>query len=90
MHGVGAHRGFDVDRQSAAYERLRALGLPVSDRSEVVDDLAAEHISGMRWWRHGDIAGYGGTDLFSPRDVATPLAALIAGDIPGTPVMLGL
>jgi 8-oxo-dGTP diphosphatase len=54
------------------------------------DDLAAEHISGMRWWRHGDIAEYGGSDLFSPRDIATPLAALIAGDIPGTPVMLGL
>lgn len=54
------------------------------------DDLAAEHISGMRWWRHEDIAGYDGPDLFSPRDIATPLAALIAGDIPGTPVMLGL
>jgi 8-oxo-dGTP diphosphatase len=54
------------------------------------DDLAAEHISGMRWWRHGDIADYGGPDLFSPRDIATPLAALIAGDIPGTPLVLGL
>ena len=54
------------------------------------EDLAAEHITGMRWWRHADIADYGGTDLFSPRDIATPLAALIAGDIPGTPVMLGL
>ena len=54
------------------------------------DDLVAEHISGMRWWRHGDIAGYGGPDLFSPRDIATPLAALIDGDVPGTPVMLGL
>ena len=52
--------------------------------------LAAEHITAMRWWRHGDIADYGGTDLFSPRDIATPLAALIAGDIPATPVMLGL
>ena len=39
VHGVGAHRGFDVDRQSAAYDRLRALGLPVSDRFRVVDDL---------------------------------------------------
>jgi hypothetical protein len=36
-----------------------------------------------------DIAEYGGTDLFSPCDIATPLAALIAGDIPGT-LMLGL
>jgi DNA ligase (NAD+) len=41
VHGVGAHRGFDVDRQSAAYDRLRELGLPVSDRYAVVDDLEA-------------------------------------------------
>jgi 8-oxo-dGTP diphosphatase len=54
------------------------------------DDLAAEHISGMRWWLHGDIAEYGGSDVFSPRDIATPLAALIAGDIPSTPSMLAL
>jgi 8-oxo-dGTP diphosphatase len=54
------------------------------------DDLAAEHISGMKWWRHADIAEYGGTDLFSPRDLATPLAALVAGDVPDTLVMLGL
>jgi hypothetical protein len=54
------------------------------------DELAGEHISGMRWWRHRDIAEYGGTDLFSPRDIATPLAALLGGDIPDTPVMLGL
>ena len=53
------------------------------------DDLAAEHISGMRWWRYDEIADYGGTDLFSPRDLATPLAALIAGDLPRTPLMLG-
>jgi 8-oxo-dGTP diphosphatase len=52
--------------------------------------MTSEHISGMRWWRHADIAGYRGTDLFSPRDIATPLAALIAGDIPDTPVTLGL
>jgi ADP-ribose pyrophosphatase YjhB (NUDIX family) len=54
------------------------------------DNLAAEHITEMRWWRHRDIAEYDGTDLFSPRDIATPLGALITGDIPGTPVMLGL
>jgi hypothetical protein len=33
----------------------------------------------MRWWRHADITGYGGTDLFSPRGIATSLAPLIAG-----------
>jgi 8-oxo-dGTP diphosphatase len=44
----------------------------------------------MRWWRHKDIAAYSGTDLFSSRGIASPLAALIAGDIPGTPMLLGL
>lgn len=53
------------------------------------DDLAAEHISEMRWWRHADLAGYGGPDLFSPRDIVPPLAALVAGEVPRTPVMLG-
>ena len=54
------------------------------------DDLAAEHISGMRRWRLAEIVEYAGTDLFSPRHIAAPLAALIAGEIPATPVMLGL
>jgi 8-oxo-dGTP diphosphatase len=54
------------------------------------DDLAAEHISAWRWWRLDDIAAYGGPDLFSPRDLATPLAVLIHGDVPDTPVKLAL
>jgi DNA ligase (NAD+) len=54
VHGVGAHRGFDVDRQSAAYDRLRGLGLPVSDRYRVVDDLEAvwEYIERTKEQRH--------------------------------------
>ncbi|MGY1692598.1 NAD-dependent DNA ligase LigA [Geodermatophilus sp. SYSU D01105] len=39
VHGLGARDGFAPEFQSAAYERLRALGLPVSSRYEVVDDL---------------------------------------------------
>ncbi|MDK3258306.1 NAD-dependent DNA ligase LigA [Blastococcus capsensis] len=39
VHGLGVRKGFEPDRQSAAYDGLRALGLPVSDRYEVVDDL---------------------------------------------------
>ncbi|MEV7499262.1 NUDIX domain-containing protein [Streptomyces sp. NPDC093018] len=54
------------------------------------DELAAENIEGFRWWELHDIAGYRGTDLFSPRDLATPLAALIAGRAPGEVVRLGL
>ena len=31
VHGIGARRGFDIDRQSQAYELLQAWGLPDRD-----------------------------------------------------------
>jgi DNA ligase (NAD+) len=54
VHGLGARRGFEPDRQSAAYERLRELGLPVSSRYEVVDDLTGvwAYIEHYREHRH--------------------------------------
>jgi DNA ligase (NAD+) len=54
VHGMGAHRGVEPDRQSAAYGLLRDLGLPVSDRYEVVDDLPAvwAYIERYREQRH--------------------------------------
>ncbi|MEU6852059.1 NUDIX domain-containing protein [Actinacidiphila alni] len=54
------------------------------------DELAAENIESLRWWRPADIAAYRGPELFSPRDLATPLAALIAGGVPAAPVALAL
>lgn len=39
-HGIGARIGFDITRQSQAYERLRAWGLPVSDHNMVVHSAA--------------------------------------------------
>jgi 8-oxo-dGTP pyrophosphatase MutT (NUDIX family) len=60
-------------------------------RGELTDDqLAAEHLAGFRWWRLAEIAGYTGPDLFSPRDLATPLAELLASGTPSAPVTLGL
>jgi 8-oxo-dGTP diphosphatase len=53
-------------------------------------ELAGEHISGFRWWRPADITAYRGPDLFSPRDLATPLTALLATGVPATPIPLGL
>ncbi|SDM16470.1 NUDIX domain-containing protein [Nonomuraea jiangxiensis] len=53
-------------------------------------ELAAELIVEFRWWPLPDIASYRGPDLFSPRDLATPLAALIADEVPSPPVRLGL
>jgi DNA ligase (NAD+) len=38
-HGIGARSGFEPERQSHAYDALRAWGLPVSDRTRVVSDL---------------------------------------------------
>ena len=40
VHGMGAREGFEPATQSQAYEALRGWGLPVSERWEVVEDLA--------------------------------------------------
>ena len=39
VHGIGARSGFDLDRQSEAYERLSGWGLPVSRHMRVLDTL---------------------------------------------------
>lgn len=54
------------------------------------DQLAAEHIATFRWWPLTEITGYTGPDLFSPRDLATPLIELLTSGIPSDPVTLGL
>lgn len=41
VHGIGARRGFDVERQSEAYAVLRAWGMPTSDEVRVLPDIAA-------------------------------------------------
>jgi DNA ligase (NAD+) len=52
VHGLGARRGFDPPSQSAAYERLQELGLPVSGRYEVFDDLAGVQRYVAHWGEH--------------------------------------
>lgn len=41
VHGIGARRGFDIERQSEGYAALRAWGLPTSDEVRVLPDIAA-------------------------------------------------
>jgi ADP-ribose pyrophosphatase YjhB (NUDIX family) len=53
-------------------------------------ELAAENISGVRWWWPRDIAAYRGPDLFSPRDLAGPLTELLTSGPPARPLLLGL
>jgi ADP-ribose pyrophosphatase YjhB (NUDIX family) len=60
-------------------------------RGEFTDDqLAAEHLVAFRWWQLAEITNYAGPDLFSPRDLATPLTDLLTSGIPPDPVTLGL
>jgi DNA ligase (NAD+) len=41
VHGIGAHRGFAMVRQSQSYDVLAGWGLPVSPHYQVLDDVAA-------------------------------------------------
>ncbi|MEU8238355.1 NUDIX domain-containing protein [Actinoplanes missouriensis] len=60
-------------------------------RGEFTDaQLADELIGAFRWWALPEITGHTGSDLFSPRDLATPLAALLTSGPPRSPLPLGL
>lgn len=73
-----------------AYDYFLVRAASFTPRGSLSDDvLAGEGISDWRWWTLPDVAGYRGTELFSPRDFATPLASLIAHGAPATPVLLG-
>jgi 8-oxo-dGTP diphosphatase len=50
--------------------------------------LAAENVTGLRWWTLADIAGYQGSDLFGPRDLGARLATLLLDGRPAEPVRL--
>ncbi|MGB3256511.1 MAG: NAD-dependent DNA ligase LigA [Ornithinimicrobium sp.] len=54
VHGIGARSGFDIARQSQAYDILGAWGLPVSSHGRVVNDLrqVQEFIDYYREHRH--------------------------------------
>jgi DNA ligase (NAD+) len=52
LHGIGASRGFEPPSQSAAYEQLQQLGLPISSRYTVVADLAGVHDYVAHWGEH--------------------------------------
>jgi len=60
-------------------------------RGELTDEqLAAENLAAFRWWHLSEIVSYVGSDLFSPRDLATPLTALLTTGTPTKPIHLGL
>ncbi|MFI9720421.1 NUDIX hydrolase [Streptomyces sp. NPDC052396] len=90
-HQVVVARGHAVGYDGVVNDYFLVRTVWFEPRGALSDDaLAAENISGLRWWHLGHIAGYRGSDLFSPRDLATPLGALIALGVPARPVLLGL
>ncbi|MEU6313396.1 NAD-dependent DNA ligase LigA [Streptomyces sp. NPDC047014] len=54
VHGIGAREGFEIERQSQAYELLREWGLPTARHNKVVSSLAEvrEFIAGFGENRH--------------------------------------
>jgi len=54
VHGIGAHQGFAIARQSQCYDVLAGWGLPVSTHHQVLDDVAAvqEYIDYYGQHRH--------------------------------------
>jgi DNA ligase (NAD+) len=52
VHGIGARRGFEPASQSAAYERLAELGLPVSRHFTVCADLDGVRAYIADWGEH--------------------------------------
>jgi 8-oxo-dGTP diphosphatase len=51
-------------------------------------ELAAENVTGLRWWTPAEIAAYQGTDLFGPRNLAQLLAGLLQDGPPAQPLQL--
>lgn len=54
------------------------------------EQLAAENITGLRWWHPADVRGHRGGDVFSPGDLGGLLARLESDGPPRTPVPVGL
>ncbi len=53
-HGIGARVGFEIERQSEAYDRMRSWGLPISEHNVVVRtaDEVAERVAYWSEHRH--------------------------------------
>lgn len=52
VHGLGARRGFEPPSQSAAYEALAGMGLPISPRYRVLGDVEAVLAYIREWGEH--------------------------------------
>ncbi len=86
---AGAMHGASYDGAINDYFLVRVRGLSRPRGSLTDEQLAAENVTGLRWWSPADIAGYQGSDLFGPRDLGVRLATLLRDGRPSEPVRLG-
>ncbi|MEV6521427.1 NUDIX domain-containing protein [Longispora sp. NPDC051575] len=64
---------------------------PFEPRGSMTDaELAAENVTGFRWWTPEELDGYEGPAVFAPRALSAGLAALLAGGAPRQPIPMGL
>ena len=70
-------------RQSERFFLARCESFEVDDSG--LDELELEVVKGHRWWTLAEIESAKDT-LFAPRGLPGLLAALLAGDLPPTPV----
>jgi 8-oxo-dGTP pyrophosphatase MutT (NUDIX family) len=88
-HQVVVEQGHVADYDGVINDYFLIRAASFRPRGSMSDEeLAGENIAGFRWWPPREIAGYRGTDLFSPRALGTLLPALIAGRLPPAPVSL--
>lgn len=83
----GYVRGYDGTTEEYFLVRTAAFE---PDGALSREELAAENVTGFRWWQLAEILNHRGPELFGPRDLAGPLAMLIKDGVPGRPLKLGL
>jgi 8-oxo-dGTP diphosphatase len=54
------------------------------------EQLRAELVYGHRWWAVEEIRSYAGADFFGPRRLGELVVPLLAGELPTSPISIGL
>jgi 8-oxo-dGTP diphosphatase len=89
-HHEQVRAGYPADGYDGAVNDYFLVRVPAfTPRGSLSDEeLAAENVTGLRWWDLAEIAGYQGTDRFGPRNLALLLATLLREGPPAEPVRL--
>ncbi|MEV0390415.1 NUDIX domain-containing protein [Nonomuraea sp. NPDC050643] len=85
--GSGYAPGYDGVINDYYLIRTRTFE-PRGDWSD--EQLAAEHITDIRWWTFAGIAAGSPGELFSPRALAGCLGSLLTEGVPDAPIHMGL